>query len=114
MPKALISAYLNLDYVRSVKWSSEFSGADGRTDEQHNTHNNPGDKIMKLFFDVYKPVSSPPHFHLQQADHLRHRRQACRRSAASGVAAAVATAPNVSPTTPSSHSPSSSTRQLWR
>jgi hypothetical protein len=35
MPKALISAYLNLDHVRSVKWSSEFSGADGRTDEQH-------------------------------------------------------------------------------
>ena len=45
-------AYLNLDHVRSMKWSSEFTGADGRTDEQHIITR---DKIMKLFFDVYKP-----------------------------------------------------------
>jgi hypothetical protein len=48
-------AMLQLEHVRSIAWSGEYTGADGRVDPLHSSAR---DEIMAHFFRLYKPTNA--------------------------------------------------------
>ena len=55
MKRARLRAMLQLEHVRSIAWSGEYTGADGRVDTLHSSAR---DEIMAQFFGLYKPANA--------------------------------------------------------